>query len=55
MSEERFPTFEEFKLQLLKEKKENQDYSYGCIMGYFKKGFKDPKIDKDDLYDNLHY
>lgn len=52
MNEENFPTFEEFKLQLLNEKTEDQDYSYGCIMGFFKNRFKDPKIDEDDLYNN---
>ncbi len=36
----------------LNEKTEDQSYSSGCLMGYFDKSFKDPKIDKKDLYDN---
>lgn len=48
---ELIPTFKQFK-KLLNEKKEDQQYSKGCIMGYFNKGFKDPKIKKEDLYDN---
>jgi hypothetical protein len=43
-------TFEEFKAVL--EKSKNQSYSSGCLMGYFNKGFKDPKIKEDDLYNN---
>ena len=32
----KFPTFEEFKkLKKINEKKEDQEYSYGCVMGYF--------------------
>ncbi len=42
----------EFKQTLLNEKTENQSYSYGCIMGYFDKPFKNVDIDKDDIYDN---
>lgn len=52
MKEEKFPTFEEFKLQLLNEKSEDQQYSYGCIMGYFNNGFNDPAISEEDLYNN---
>jgi hypothetical protein len=44
-------SFDEFK-KTLNEKKENQTYSSGCLMGYFNTGFKDPKINKEHLYDN---
>lgn len=55
--EEIIPTFEQFKKMLknepiITEKSKDQSYSYGCIMGYFNTGFKDPKIDKKDLYNN---
>jgi hypothetical protein len=45
------PSFNEFK-KLLLEKKTDQEYSSGCLMGYFNTGFKDPKIKKEDIYDN---
>lgn len=44
-------SFDEFK-KVLNEKKKDQTYSYGCIMGYFDKPFKDIKIDKNNLYNN---
>lgn len=45
-------SFDEFKNALINEKKKDQTYNYGCIMGYFDKNFKDIKVDKDDLYNN---
>ena len=44
-------SLDEFKKRL-NEKKKDQTYSYGCIMGYFDEPFKDIKIDKSDLYNN---
>jgi hypothetical protein len=46
----RFEFSKQFKK--LNEKTENQSYSSGCIMGYFDSAFKNPKIKKDDLYND---
>lgn len=44
-------SFEDFK-KSLNEKKKDQQYSSGCIMGYFEKDFGDPKIKEKDIYNN---
>jgi len=36
----------------INEKKEDQSYSSGCLMGYFDKPFKEININEEDLYDN---
>jgi len=46
----RYEFHKEFKK--LNEKTEDQSYSSGCLMGYFDTAFKNPKIDKKDIYDN---
>jgi hypothetical protein len=53
MKEEKFPTFEEFKLKLIKEKSEDQQYSYGCVMGYFSLSDSiDIELNDEDVYNN---
>lgn len=46
----RYDFHKEFKK--LNEKTEDQSYKSGCLMGYFATPFKNPKIDKKDIYDN---
>lgn len=43
-------TFNEWKK--LNEKKEDQSYSSGCLMGFFENNFDNPEIKEDDLYNN---
>lgn len=47
--EKKILLFDKFKTL---EKKKNQSYDYGCIMGYFETDIQKCKIDKDDLYNN---
>jgi len=39
-------------MKIIKEKTENQTYSYGCIMGYFDTPISNIQIEENDIYNN---